>query len=266
MPASCRPLARERHKETLTEAMEEYVEGIYRLQSELEIVGISDIARYMDVAPASVTTMTKKLVEMAFAEHMPYQGVRLTAAGMLQAQSLLRRHRLLECLLVNFLELPWDDVHELACKLEHYIGDEVANRLEEALGKPVTCPHGNPIDATVHTSFLRLSDCKPGQHLQISCIPDERAELLGILWQAGLLPQTRITLLQHCVEENSLLLDVEGKNTHVLLPMEAASAVRVHSADTIITPRNILENTTSENEAEALPPLHADTKLEAFTL
>ncbi|HEV2472206.1 MAG TPA: metal-dependent transcriptional regulator, partial [Chthonomonadales bacterium] len=126
VPATCRPAAREQEKQALTESIEEYTEGVYRLQEELPVVSTGDIARYMNVAPASVTTMLKKLVELGLAEHTPYQGVRLTPKGEELSICLLRKHRLLERLLADFLELPWHDVHDLACKLEHYISEDVA--------------------------------------------------------------------------------------------------------------------------------------------
>ena len=111
VPATCRPKgARDHDKSQLTESIEEYVEGIWRLQREVHTVGTGEIAQYMNVAPASVTTMLKKMSEMGLVEHTPYQGVRCTEKGEALAVDLLRKHRLLERLLVDFLGLPWDDV------------------------------------------------------------------------------------------------------------------------------------------------------------
>src|ERR1700710_1773345 len=82
VPATCRPkAARDREKHELTESIEEYTEGIYRLQEEIDVVSTGDVAKYMSVAPASVTTMLRKLVDLGLAEHTPYQGVRLTEKG-----------------------------------------------------------------------------------------------------------------------------------------------------------------------------------------
>src|ERR1041385_9247257 len=137
VPASCRPkAARDSEKHELTESIEEYTEGIYRLQEEMEVVSTGDIAKYMSVAPASVTTMLKKLSELHLVEHTPYQGVRLTEKGEALSVALLRKHRLVERMLVDFLELPWDDVHDLACKLEHYLSEDVADRIAKAMNYP----------------------------------------------------------------------------------------------------------------------------------
>src|SRR5580658_10514887 len=158
VPPSCRPRqAKDRDPKELTESIEEYTEGIWRLQEELEVVSSGDVAKYMSVSPASATTMLKRLAELHLVEHTPYQGVRLTKRGEEISISLLRKHRLVERLLVDFLELPWEDVHELACKLEHYLSEDVADRIAKAMNYPTTCPHGNPVDATVKDDARRLS-------------------------------------------------------------------------------------------------------------
>jgi DtxR family Mn-dependent transcriptional regulator len=194
VPATCRPAARDREKQELTESIEEYTEGIFRLQEELAVVGTGDIAKYMGVAPASVTTMLKRLVELGLAEHAPYQGVRLTVRGEELSIALLRKHRLLERLLVDFLELPWDDVHDLACKLEHYISEDVADKISKALGNPTTCPHGNPVDARANDGSFRLSDAVAGDVLSVVKITDERAEFLVYVIEIGLLPGSRVNV------------------------------------------------------------------------
>ena len=180
VPSSCRPATRDREKHELTESIEEYTEGIYRLQEELTVVGTGDIAKYMSVAPASVTTMLKKLSEYGLVEHTPYQGVRLTPKGETLSISLLRKHRLVERMLVDFLELPWDDVHDLACKLEHYISEDVADRIARALNYPITCPHGNMIDATANDGSVRLAECEQGRSLRVIKITDERPRISDV--------------------------------------------------------------------------------------
>src|SRR5262245_38815875 len=141
VPATCRPKgAKDHEKSPITESIEAYVEGIWRLEREVPTVGTGEIAQYMNVEPASVTTMLKRLAALGLVEHEPYKGVRCTEKGEALAVELLYKHRLLERLLVDFLELPWDGVHDLACKLEHYISMDVADRIERAMGYPQTCP------------------------------------------------------------------------------------------------------------------------------
>lgn len=227
VPASCRPAAHDRQKHELTESIEEYTEGIYRLQEELDIVGTGDIAKYMCVAPASVTTMLKKLVEFGLAEHTPYQGVRLTPKGEELSVSLLRKHRLVERMLVDFLELPWDDVHELACKLEHYLSEEVTDRIARAMNYPTTCPHGNPIDARVQDGSCRLSECGAGEEFTVAKITDERLEFLTYVMEIGLLPQTPIIVKNRTPFGDVMTLEVKGCAEPVAIGRDVAASIWV---------------------------------------
>lgn len=228
VPATCRPrTARDRDKHELTESIEEYTEGIYRLQGELAVVGTGDIARYMCVAPASVTTMLKKLVEIGLIEHTPYQGVRLTPKGEALSVSLLRKHRLLERMLVDFLELPWEDVHDLACKLEHYISEDVADRIAKALDYPQTCPHGNPVDATVEDGSRRLAACGVGDRVVVAKITDERLEFLTYVLEIGLLPQTPLSIIGRSPFGDVLMLEVTGRTDRIAVGREVANSVWV---------------------------------------
>jgi DtxR family Mn-dependent transcriptional regulator len=187
VPASCRPGDQHQRERAFSESVEEYVEGIYRLQKEVERVSTGEIATYMMVSAGSATSMVKKLAEMKLVEHLPYQGIRLTEFGEKVAKQLTRSHRILERFLVDVLELPWNDVHELACKLEHYISEDIIDRIDAKLGHPTTCPHGNPVDADAPDPSVRLQDAKAGR-LRVYRISDERVEFLQHLESLGLTP------------------------------------------------------------------------------
>ena len=228
VPASCRPATRDRERQEEKETLEEYTEGIYRLQEELEVVGTGDIAKYMNVEPASVTTMLKKLSEIGLVEHTPYKGVRLTEKGETMSISLLRKHRLVERMLVDFLELPWEDVHELACKLEHFLSEEVTDRIAHAMNYPTTCPHGNPIDATAQDGSRRLAECAAGSELTIAKITDERLEFLTYVMDIGLMPGTSIFIKSRTPFGDVMTLDVENQATPVAIGREVANSIWVH--------------------------------------
>jgi len=228
VPATCRPKgARDHEKTQLTESIEEYVEGIWRLEREVQTVGTGEIAQYMNVAPASVTTMLKRLVELGLVEHVPYQGVRCTEKGEALAVDLLRKHRLTERLLVDFLGLPWDGVHDLACKLEHYISMDVANRIAQALGDPKTCPHGNPVDATYEDGSIRLSDAPIGEPLVIVKVTDEREEFLAYLYDVGLLPEVNVEILERTPFGDVLTLNIERRDKPIAVGQEVSTAIWV---------------------------------------
>lgn len=232
VPATCRPrAARDREKHEMTESIEEYTEGIYRLQQEMEVVSTGDIAKYMTVSPASVTTMLKRLAEYGLVEHTPYQGVHLTAKGEALSISLLRKHRLVERMLVDFLELPWEDVHDLACKLEHYLSDEVTDRIARALHYPTTCPHGNPIDATEKDDAIRLGDATVGQRLVVARISDERLEFLTYVMEIGLTPTIPIRIVSKTPFGDVLMVEVEDSSLPVAVGRDVAQSIWVKVCD-----------------------------------
>jgi DtxR family Mn-dependent transcriptional regulator len=228
VPASCRPRqAKDRDKHELTESIEEYTEGIWRLQEELEVVTSGEVAKYMSVSPASATTMLKRLAELNLVEHTPYQGVRLTKRGETISIALLRKHRLVERLLVDFLELPWDDVHELACKLEHYLSEDVADRIAKAMNYPTTCPHGNPIDATEKDNAKRISECEIGNRLTVARISDERVEFLSYIVDIGLVPNARVNIKSKTPFGDVITLTVDGRDDNVAIGRDVAASIWV---------------------------------------
>jgi DtxR family Mn-dependent transcriptional regulator len=187
VPASCRPGDQDRTKRLFSEAVEEYVDGIYRLSYEFEVVTTGEIATYMLVSPGSATTMIKKMAELGLVHHVPYQGIRLTELGLKLAKQLTRAHRVLKKYFVDELGLPWSDVHELACKLEHYIGEDIINKMHEKMGFPEFDPHGGPIDPELPDPSVRLQDAEAGL-LRVYRVTDERVEFLEHLESLGLKP------------------------------------------------------------------------------
>src|SRR5918912_2042007 len=129
----------------VSEAIQDYLKEIYKLEAAGERATTSAIARRMDVAPSSVTAMVKKLAALGLADHEPYRGVALTPAGERVALEVIRHHRLLELYLAETLGLHVDDVHAEADRLEHVLSDELERQIDEALGFPTHDPHGDPI-------------------------------------------------------------------------------------------------------------------------
>src|SRR5918912_572562 len=129
----------------VSEAIQDYLKEIYKLEAAEERATTSAIARRMDVAPSSVTAMVKKLAALGLAEHEPYRGVVLTGAGKRVALEVVRHHRLLELYLAETLGLHVDDVHAEADRLEHAISEELEAKIDAQLGYPTHDPHGEPI-------------------------------------------------------------------------------------------------------------------------
>ena len=98
---------------------EEYLEAIYRLESKVGFARTMDLSRELGVVPGSITNTIENLERKGLVIHERYKGVKLTDNGQKIASSILRRHRLAERLLTDFLHLDWSEVHDPACKLEH---------------------------------------------------------------------------------------------------------------------------------------------------
>jgi DtxR family Mn-dependent transcriptional regulator len=129
----------------LSDTIQDYLKGIYKLQEAGGRATVTALARDQGVSPASASVMLKKLAALDLLDHEPYRGARLTPAGERVALEVIRHHRLLELYLARTLGLSVDDVHDEADRLEHVISEELEERIDRALGYPTHDPHGDPI-------------------------------------------------------------------------------------------------------------------------
>src|SRR5919197_6247406 len=129
----------------LTAAVQDYAKAIYALETRDGTVSTTALAERLDVRPASVSGMLKKLTVLGLVEHEPYHGVRLTERGRLVALEVIRHHRLVELFLVESLGMTWDEVHAEAEVLEHALSEELEELIAAKLGNPTVDPHGVPI-------------------------------------------------------------------------------------------------------------------------
>src|SRR5437879_4327387 len=119
------------HEPRLTAAMEDYLKAIFLLGEEGAAVTTVALAEQLGVAAPSVTNMVKRLHEMGLVLHTPYREIGLTPAGHAVALEVVRHHRLIELYLTEFLDVPWDRVHEEAERLEHVLSDDLEARMAE---------------------------------------------------------------------------------------------------------------------------------------
>lgn len=202
----------------LSPPMEDYLKTIYLIQ-EREGAGASTnaIAAALQVTPASVTGMIKKLAELKLVRHTPYQGVELTKSGEKIALEVVRHHRLLELFLFEALGYAWDEVHAEADALEHVISEEFEDRIAARLGNPVVDPHGDPIPAKdgtfVAVKKRALLNLQAGESASITRVADGDAEMLRYAGSLGLRPTARVTLIEIEPFGGSLRIKV-GKAEH----------------------------------------------------
>lgn len=185
-------VAETRPGEPLTRSSEDYLKAIYRLSADGEPATTSDLATTLELTPASVSGMMRRLAEQGLVEHLPYYGVKLTARGRRIALRMLRRHRLIETFLVDRLGYTWDTVHEEAERLEHAVSDDLVERIAVALGHPRVDPHGDPIpDADGHIAdflYVPLADVALGESVVIRRVDTADDRMLRYLASAGLVP------------------------------------------------------------------------------
>ncbi|MBP1707764.1 MAG: ideR, partial [Chloroflexi bacterium] len=108
----------------MSKSTEEYLEALYTLTQDRAAATTSDISKRLNIAPASVTEMLKKLADKGYVKYSPYQGVTLTPGGYEIAEKMTRKHRLLERFLHDTLNIGNNRVHQEACAMEHGLSDE----------------------------------------------------------------------------------------------------------------------------------------------
>src|SRR3989440_11906043 len=218
-------------EEPLSPTVEEYLETIYNMNMEDEVVIGARLAEKFRVAPPTVTEMLKRLVRDGYVEMDNKRLVTLTEAGNQAAEAGLRRHRLTERFLVDMLGMQWHQVHEEACRLGHFISGAGEERVIASLNNPTTCPHGNPIPGSVVNArnylkdqgAIRLSSASKGEIVTILCISevveDEEALIL-YLHEKGLTPETELTVLTQgggsgSEQDESFIVEVAGRQVYI---------------------------------------------------
>lgn len=128
----------------VTIASENLLKAILELGENGEPVIAARLAEFLKISSPAVSMALKRLQKKGYVRVPAKRSLELTRQGFEAAAALVRRHRLVERLLTDMLQMPWEKVHEEAEKLEHAISPELEKRLLELFGENGTCPHGNP--------------------------------------------------------------------------------------------------------------------------
>ncbi|HEV2890689.1 MAG TPA: metal-dependent transcriptional regulator [Frankiaceae bacterium] len=182
-------------------AVEEYLETIYELEEAGVVPMRARIVERLGVSAPSVSETVKRLEREGYLTLDESKAMVLTETGRKYATDIVRRHRLAERLLVDVLRVPWHQVHEEACRLEHAISDNLESHLIALLGDPATCPHGNPIpgsaNASPHVPTVSLAKATDGAATEVRRI-DEQLETDGramlLLEENDLMPGSAVTV------------------------------------------------------------------------
>ena len=216
-------------RSALTRAQEDYLKALYNLHGDQRPVPTGDLAQRLAIASPSVSEMVTRLRAKGLVEHDRYRGQRLTPAGRTIALELVRHHRLLEMFLVQVLGYRWDEVHDEAERLEHVISERMEERIFELLGRPELDPHGHAIPSLNGTvrplSDRPLSESRSGERLVLQGVSDDDPSRLRELERRGLLPGTRIEIVEESKFEGPIEVRIKGRRVSVPLGLARAMFV-----------------------------------------
>jgi DtxR family Mn-dependent transcriptional regulator len=212
-----------------SEVVSRYLEAIYYMWAEKEPLRSARLADWLGVTRPTVTAALRRMTRDGLVKMNGRKEIELTAGGMRAAESIVRRHRIMERWLADGLGLDWVTADEEAARLEHAVSDVVERRLYEVLGHPTTCPHGNPIPgySEAVAGEARLSTLRAGSAATITRVSEvaerEAPPLLAYLHQRDLTPGREVSVLEADVVSNTLRVRVADRD--LTLSHETASKV-----------------------------------------
>ncbi len=187
-----------------SESIDDYLKAIFELTGPAgEAAASKAIAERLGVSAPSVTGMLRKLSagRRPCIEYRKHHGARLTGEGRKRALSIIRRHRLVELFLCQVLGYSWDEVHQEAERLEHFISEKLEERIAQKLGNPEFDPHGDSIprkDGSLpERKTMALATVPPGSSVIISSVSDRDPEILRYLERIGTTPNRTLVVIDH---------------------------------------------------------------------
>lgn len=216
-----------------SESVDDYLKAILELGgAEDSRVTTNALAERLSVRTPSVTGMLQKLAAQrpALVFYEKHRGVQLTATGKRRAWELVRHHRLLELFLHDVLKYSWDEVHDEAERLEHFISERFEDRVAAILGDPEFDPHGHSIPPKYQAGVFRdeapLTHWAVGTPAAISSVSDRNAAALRELERLGLVPGVTLTV-ERKNAAGSLSIQIEGRMDLIRVSHELADCVLV---------------------------------------
>lgn len=201
-------------------AEENYLKIIYKLSgSGKKRIVTKSIADKISTKPSSVTDMIKRLAGKRLLDYEKYHGVRLTGKGEMIAVEIIRKHRLWEEFLSEYLGLNWDEIHVIAEELEHINSDILIEKLDKFLNYPKTDPHGEPIPDSKgifpFSESIRLSELVKGSTGTVTGLDDRSAPFLKYLNDMDVHTGAEIEVIQRFAFDQSIELLINQKMVHL---------------------------------------------------
>src|SRR6195952_2509691 len=174
--------------EQATVAEQEYLEVMFWIdEAGLPMTG-ANIARAMQLSAPTVHEMVGRLIKDGYIDRKKDKSLFFTEDGRERASYIVRRHRMIERFLTDVLNIPWDEVHEEAERIEHAMSPVLEERMRAAIGDATTCPHGHPIVEGIRERGSLLADVEIGGDVVVLRFENEAEELLHYLKDAGYNP------------------------------------------------------------------------------
>ena len=172
--------------------------GEYRPDPGNEQAIASRVAEMLGVSRASAGEMLKRLEAEGLVERGEQKEALLTESGIARAEKVVRKHRIIERLLTDFMGYTAAEAHVYADELGDTFNEEMVERMRERLGNPERCPHGWPVDPQFEQAENRdlapLTDIRPGRESEIVRLAEHDGELLHWFYDEGFVPGARVEL------------------------------------------------------------------------
>lgn len=186
----------------VSQAEENYLKALFHLTNEIQEkteAGTNELAESLDVTPATVNNMLKKLKEKELVSYEKYGKITLTEKGRSFAVEIVRKHRLWETFLYEKLNFTWDEVHEVAEQLEHIKSAKLVEQLEKFLDFPEIDPHGDPIpNAKGEIKYVKrktLAEVEVGKTCKLIAVKDNSSSFLQYIVKLGLGLSSKIKVI-----------------------------------------------------------------------
>lgn len=195
-----------------SQTIEDYLSLIYVMERDREPVVGARLAELLGVTPPTVTNTMKRMARDGLIT-MDENGTHLTPEGWAAAKDVMRRHMLMEWMMIKIL--PWSKLHGEAHNLEHAVSPEAEAAVYEELGRPQTCPHGNPLpgcEAAV-ANWVPLTELASGEKViirRIHELAEENPPLLAFLEEKKVMPGTPATVGEILPFNQTISIEVEG--------------------------------------------------------
>ncbi len=216
----------------MSKTLEDYLKGIYLLKRRKRYSN-KNLAEYLNISPASVSEMIKKLSNENYLI-LEGRNINLTKKGSDIAVNIIRKHRVWEVFLVEKLGYDTDEIHEEAEVLEHVTSDKLLQKLEKFLFYPKECPHGSPIfydsDGFNEANIMKLSDTEERDEIIILSVEDN-IELYDYLREMDVTIKENYNIIRKDPFNGPIYLKNSQKKVKIIA-YDAAKLIEIYKKNT----------------------------------